>query len=145
MVWGGITAHNRTQLVIIDGNLNAEKYRDEILIPVVFRSYNAMALVSFYNRTTPARIVQQLLQQQETDILPWPAASLDLSPIEHVWDEIKRRLQRLPQAPVTLQELRQQLVRIWNEIPQNFHAQLFASMRRRCTAVIDAKGGHTRY
>ena len=80
-----------------------------------FCSYNAMALVSFCNRTMAARI-QQFLQQQETDILPWPAASSDISLIEHVCDEMKRRLQRLFQAPVIIQELRQQLVRIWNDI-----------------------------
>ncbi|GFY28996.1 transposable element Tc1 transposase [Trichonephila clavipes] len=29
-------------------------------------------------------------------MLPWPAYSPDLSPIEHVWDVIGRRLQTLP-------------------------------------------------
>ena len=31
MVWAGIGYGYRTQLVVIDGNLNAQKYRDHVL------------------------------------------------------------------------------------------------------------------
>ena len=34
MVWGGISRTGKTRLVIIGGNLNAERCRDEILQPV---------------------------------------------------------------------------------------------------------------
>ena len=36
MVWAGISYRQRTQLHFIDGNFNAQKYRDEILRPVAF-------------------------------------------------------------------------------------------------------------
>ena len=35
MVWAGINYGYRTQLVIIDGNLNAQKYRGRVLAPHV--------------------------------------------------------------------------------------------------------------
>ena len=35
MVWAAILAQHRSDLVFIDGNLNAVRYRDEILGPVV--------------------------------------------------------------------------------------------------------------
>jgi transposase len=54
------------------------------------------------------------------DLLPWPAVSSDLSPIEHVWDEMERRLRHLPNQPVTLAEMDPALIRIWNNIPQAF-------------------------
>ena len=88
MVWGGITARNRTELVIIDGNLNAARYRDEVLAPVVLpfmqRHDPGVILQQDNARPHTARIVQQYLQQQQVDVLPWPANSPDLSPIEHV-------------------------------------------------------------
>uniref|UniRef100_A0A8P4G922 Uncharacterized protein n=1 Tax=Dicentrarchus labrax TaxID=13489 RepID=A0A8P4G922_DICLA len=34
MVWGGISLTGKTRLVIIGDNLNAERYREEILQPV---------------------------------------------------------------------------------------------------------------
>ena len=70
---------------------------------------------------------------------------LDLSPIEHVWDEMERWLRHLPNQPVTLAEMGPALIRIWNNIPQAFFNNLVRSMRRRCQACINANGGHTCY
>jgi len=47
--------------------------------------------------------------------------------------------------PDTLQKLRDALVQEWNNIPQAFIQRLISSMRRRCEAVVAARGGHTRY
>ncbi len=40
MVWGGISFNNRTELVIVDGNLTAQRYCDEIITPVVVPFFN---------------------------------------------------------------------------------------------------------
>jgi transposase len=77
--------------------------------------------------------------------LPWPALSPDLSPIEHLWDELGRRVRNGLNPPETLDELRRALIQEWNNIPQSFIKILIGSMRRRCQSVINARGGHTRY
>ena len=35
MVWGGVSQHHRTELVVIAGNLNTVYYREDILLPHV--------------------------------------------------------------------------------------------------------------
>jgi hypothetical protein len=35
MIWDGISHVERTDLKVIDGNLNAARYRDEIIAPIV--------------------------------------------------------------------------------------------------------------
>lgn len=149
MVWGGITATGRTALQLVNGNLTAARYRDEILqphvIPFIQNHGNNVTLQQDNARPHVARVVQNFLQQQNVNLLDWPAVSPDLSPIEHLWDEMDRRLRRLPNPPVTLAELGPALVNIWNNIPQAFVRNLVSSMRRRCVACIDANGGHTRY
>ncbi|GFV58739.1 hypothetical protein TNCV_3730771 [Trichonephila clavipes] len=38
-------------------------------------------------------------------LLPWPAYSLDMSPIEHVWDLVGRRFARDPRPATSKDEL----------------------------------------
>ena len=78
-------------------------------------------------------------------VLPWPAKSPDLNPIEHLWDEVERRLKARPAIPANLQELRQALTEEWQAIPRERIRRVILSMRRRCLAVVAANGGHTRY
>ena len=75
----------------------------------------------------------------------WPANSPDLKPIEHVWDSLDRRLRRRPNPPANVNELRQAHIQEWNNIPQAEINTLVSSTRRRCTAVVNSRGGHTRY
>ena len=147
MIWGGITGNARTPLVVINGNLTGARYCDEILqaLVVPFVRQHAVTLQHDNARPHVARVVTDFLTQQNVNVLPWPAVSPDLSPIEHAWDEMERRLRQLPNQPVTLAELSRALVRIWNGIPQAFFTNLVGSMRRRCNACITANGGHTRY
>ena len=133
--------------MVINGNLTGACYRDEILQAhvVPFVRQHAVTLQHDNARPNVARVVTDFLTQQNVNVLPWPAVSPDLSPIEHAWNEKERRLRQLPNQPVTLAMLSRALVRIWNGIPQAFFTNLDGSMRRRCNACITASGGHTRY
>ena len=135
--------------MVINGNLNAVRYRDEIIRPhvILFVQGQQRHITLQQDNAIPhvARVVRDFLAQQNIDVLPWPAVSPDLAPIEHVWDEMQRRVRALPNQPVTLAALGQTLVQIWNGIPQLFFNNLVRSMRRRCQDCIDANGGHTRY
>lgn len=147
MVWGGITFNNRTDLVFVDGNLTAQRYCDEILAPVVVPFFDVNRRVTLLQqdnaRCHSARLTTEFLQQANIEVLPWPALSPDLSPIEHLWDALDRRV-RIRQ-PATLRQLHDILREEWTNIPQADIQALIRSMRRRCVAVRDANGGHTRY
>ena len=70
----------------------------------------------------------------------------DLSPIEHAWDVLGRRVRdayHLP--PVSLSELKDRLTTQWNLIPQDELNALCDSMPQRLMACISTKGGHTRF
>jgi hypothetical protein len=70
---------------------------------------------------------------------------LDLSTIEHLWDELGRRVRHRQNPPETPQELCDALVHEWNNIPQAFIQRLINYISGRCEAVVAVRGGHTRY
>ena len=92
-----------------------------------------------------AHVTNAYLDHETIIHLDWPAGSLDLKPIEHAWDIFQRWVSARPVQTRTLQELKDALVAEWRLIPQNRIQTLITSMRRRCCAVIDARGRHTRY
>ncbi|UYV84923.1 hypothetical protein LAZ67_X004023 [Cordylochernes scorpioides] len=98
MVWGAIAYDSRSPLLRIQGTMTAQRYVDDVLRPVTlpYLQWVPNALYQQDNaRPHTARISQQALQ--DVQMLPWPPYSPDLSPIEHVWDIIGRRLHALPQ------------------------------------------------
>ncbi|GFU38549.1 transposable element Tcb2 transposase [Trichonephila clavipes] len=64
-------------------------------------------------RSLTTRVSQDCLHTVAT--LPWHAGSLDLSPIEHIWDRLERRFG----YPMSLNELEARLQQIWNELYQD--------------------------
>ena len=85
------------------------------------------------------------LQDRNVSVMPWPVKSMDLNPIEHVWDLLDRRVRARAIPPINFRELAGALVEESGNISQQELANLVQSMRRRCTAVLSAAGGHSRY
>lgn len=150
MVWGGISSNARTELVIVEGRLNATRYIEEILQDHVVRYAEFIGAESFLlmqdnARAHSAQCVEQYLFDVGIRKIQWPARSPDMNPIEHVWDMLKRRVKRSLNPPQNLRELKTALVAAWEEIPQMDIKNIIHSMPDRMQAVIRARGGNTRY
>ncbi len=71
--------------------------------------------------------------------------SPDMSPIEHILDALDRRIRHRVPVPLNIQQLRTAIEEEWTNIPQATINNLINSMRRRCVALHEASGSHTRY
>lgn len=149
MVWAGITASHRTELVVIRGNLNAQRYTNEILrqhVQPFLRDHPEVEQFQQDNaRPHTARVSLQFLEDAQINVLQWPAKSPDLSPIENLWSILKANVKRRDNPPTTAQELEAALLEEWQAIPQQAIRKLFNSMRKRCVKCVQAAGGHTGY
>ncbi|KFM76878.1 Transposable element Tc1 transposase, partial [Stegodyphus mimosarum] len=129
MVWGAIAYDSRSPLVRIQDTMTAQGYLDNVVRPVAIPDLQRLPNAIFQQdnaRSHSARICQHALQGMQ--MLPWPPYSSDLSPIEHVWDVIGRRLQTLP-LPRSEDELwqmveRECFLKIIIQLPENQYWQI---------------------
>jgi len=151
MVWGCLTAQGVGNLCRIDGGLDAELYcriLDEDLKGTLDWYHLDSKEMIFQHDNDPkhtAKRTKQWFEDNHIRVLDWPAQSPDLNPMEHLWEEVQRRLCNLPSRPSGKENLWDKMQGVWNGIEPSFCTKLIDSMPARIKAVRDTKGGYTRY
>jgi transposase len=111
------TTDNEHYYIFSICNLNAQRYCDEILRPIVIHHHHLMFQ---HDNARPhvARICTQFLEAENVPVLPWPAYSPDMSPIEHVWDALVQSVRQRVPVHANIQQLRTAIEEEWDNIPQ---------------------------
>ena len=118
MVWGGIMGRRIINLIVVQGNLNAQGYINQILQPeaVPFLQRHRPAILMHDNaRPHVARICLQFLNRNNVNVLPWPAVSPDMNLIENIWDYLGRKVRATGNVH-NLGDLENPLIQEWNYI-----------------------------
>ena len=92
-----------------------------------------------------ARDTAAFLDQQDVEVMDWPARSPDMNPIEHVWDQMSVWIRDMDDPPSTVAELQNAVRQVWAAVRPGRVRTLVESMPRRVRALMAARGGHTRY
>ncbi|GFX02823.1 transposable element Tcb1 transposase [Trichonephila clavipes] len=79
------------------------------------------------------------------ELLPWPARSPDLSPIENMWSMVAQRLTQITPPAATPDQLWQRVEAASSAVPQEHIQSLFESTPRRVAAVISNNSGYSGY
>lgn len=150
MFWGGIHYDARTELVAIPRPaLTSQRYVEEVLEEhvVPFAPFVGPHFKLMHDNARPhsAAAVQGYLREVGINTIDWPPKSPDLNPIEHIWDSVKKRIRAKNNPPTTLADLTTAAIQEWETTPQEDIQHLISGMRRRLQAVIQARGGNTRY
>jgi len=91
-----------------------------------------------------AKIVTDFLKTKNIKLLEWPGNRPELNPIENFWTELKNRV--VEKHPTSLPSLIKTIKTSWVlDMPTELCRNLIESMPRRIRAVLEAKGGHTKY
>ncbi len=144
MVWAGVCYGQQTQVYYIDGILNAQRYRDEILRPIVvpfihdhhlmLQHDNGHMLQGSVHNSWKLK-TSQFLHGQHTHRTCHPLSMFGMLWIG-VYDSV---FQFLPISSNFTQPLKRSGPTFTQAI------NLLNSMQRRCVALCEVNGGHTRY
>ena len=144
-VWGAFTQYGFRVLVRIDGRLNAAAYQDilrEHLLPLELTE-NGMVFQQDNAACHTAATTTRFFAEHNIEVIPWPAQSPDLAPIENLWGYLQQRLDA--REIHSMNELWEAAQEEWQNIPQQVFNNVIASMPRRMQMTVDARGGSIKY
>lgn len=90
-----------------------------------------------------SKLIQGWLAQQGIDCIEWPPYSPDLNPIENLWANLKKRVEKSNVR--TVEELKEAVVKHWQETDTELTRKLVQSMPARLNAVVQNQGCMTGY
>lgn len=152
MVWGGFSSRGTTELCFVDLKMNASRYvnvLEEYLLPFAYSAHGTepedFVFMQDNARPHTARVTTDFLNQLGVTRMNWPACSPDLNPIENLWGFMTQKVYHNSHQFTNVNDLKDCITRVWNEIPQNIIDSLNGSMRNRCLEVLSKQGRPLNY
>ena len=147
MVWACFSYYGVGKIYFIDGIMDAPKYVS-ILSSCLPPSLESMGLSEFIfqqdnDSKHTASVTKRFFSNRSIKVMPWPAMSPDMNPIENLWGYVKERVAE--SEPKTIRELRDAIERAWYEIPPEKYQKYAMSFSKRALALCRSRGGHTKY
>lgn len=146
MIWGCVTYYGVGDSCWFPGSMNSEGYI-EVLQDYVLQSRDwysmdpATFLFQHDNSSVhTSKAVRTYLERAGIAVLKWPVNSPDLSPIERLWAELKRRLDRYQEPPKNMKELWERFQKEWLGIPTEFIQKLYNDLPRKMRLLKRYKG-----
>lgn len=151
MVWGCITYEGMGFACkvddIMDANLYSQILRGELMQTIDYYHLDHSEII-FQHDGDPkhtSNLAQETLNELGLDVMDWPAQSPDLNPIEHLWNHLKSKLKANDRVFATKEEVWDEIQELMKDENRELCRKFIASMPRRVQAVIQAKGGYTKY
>ena len=90
-----------------------------------------------------SKVVAKWLKDNKVKVLEWPSQSPDLSSIENLWAELKKRVR--VRRPTNLTQLHLLCQEEWANIYPTYCGKLVEGYPKRLTQVKQLKGNATNY
>jgi hypothetical protein len=131
-----------TKLAIIQGTMTAQLYVDTFQGCLFtgcrgFRTRKAVFQQDNASSHT-AKLTKLFFASKQLTVLPWPANSPDLNPIENIWAILKQNVERRVVRNKT--ELVKVVEEEWSQINQDLIRKTIDSMPKRIAQVLERGG-----
>lgn len=152
MFWGCFSKYGTGPLVSLVGAMDGPTYIE------VLRE-NLIPEFQLAKRTIPgnwrlmqdnapchrSKLVTSFLSRYGIEFLEWPPYSPDLNPIENIWSWMKSELETNFPVCESAEEIEARFFEIWRTITPEMCANYCDRYEKRLLAVIESKGGYTKY
>jgi transposase len=149
-VWGCFSLNGFGKLFFFKVNLNAKlmtKIYEKALLPSVSYLFpdnsNNWFLQEDNDPKHKSKICAEWKASHGIEVLPWPANSPDLNPIENVWGLLKLKISQRRYS--SLNALEKEISREWKNLDNSYAENLVLSMKNRVISCISAQGDYTCY
>lgn len=152
MIWAAISSKGKTCLCIVEGTLNKERYTqilEEYMLPFARAEYGTKKKDFVFMQDNAsvhcARHCKSWFKQNKVKVLPWPALSPDMNPIENVWGALARSVYANGRQFNSTAELSQVVIAKWEALTQSFIGHCINSMPDRCLKLVQSNGAKISY
>jgi hypothetical protein len=149
MVWACFTWDFKSEIVFVDGVLDATKYQNMISphLQQLSDHFEGNDWI-FQQDNAPihtARSTMLWFKSKNINVMDWPALSPDLNPIENLWGILVRAVYADGKQYYTINDLKQAIIREWKKIAPQVLRNLVNSMPNRMYQLITLQGKKTKY
>jgi transposase len=146
MIWAAFCEGKKSGLKFLDGRQGSADYVSTLeshLIPFIdveneiFQQDNAPIHTS--------GVTMEWFRSKNINVMPWPALSPDLNPIENVWGMMTQQVYRNGTQYQSIHSLKQAILKAWDSIDPNILKKLSHGMKKRCIKVIENGGAYISY
>lgn len=151
MYWGMLLPDCSLYLKEILGNLNADKYIDllkDYAVPIIMEKMGSHFILQQDNCSCHTSVkTKKYFDEEDISILSWPSYSPDLNLIENMWKIISDHVydKKQPKNKESLRNLIVEAVREINMSKVCVMTELFDSIGRRISQVLQKRGGLSKY
>lgn len=148
-IWACFSGKGYGPCHVFARTMNSDRYIEVLqqhLLPYMHQNWRSHADAYFQQDGAPchtAHIVRNWLDRHNVNLLPWPAKSADLSPMENLWSYLARKVEE--KRAKTVPELTLTVTQAWQSLDPNLGNTLIESLPNRVCEVINANGYYSKY
>lgn len=149
MLWGAFSVNGTLEIQFTSSKMKSKDYIDVLkmsLKPFLRANRRRNLIFQQDNAAIHAsKETKNWFNEENINVLPWPACSPDLNPIENLWGILVRRVYANNKQYDSVEALKNAISEEWNKIEPNLLQTLTESMNSRIFDLIKNKGKQVNY
>lgn len=146
MIWAAFCGGKKSEIKFLNESQDSSKY--VATLQSHLQPFMDQETLIFQQDNAPihkSALTMDWFQDNNIQVLPWPALSPDLNPIENVWGLMTQQVYAGGKQYSSIQQLQVAITQAWKNLSIEYLEGLVLSMRKRCIKVLEKRGAYISY